>query len=205
MWTRTLLLAFAFGFAATPSGAAELKKSYSYFTIGGRTVEEIEKELNTRGPQVMSTGHRHPGATRMEFKSQIKYGERKGRCIVADARVSVDARIILPRWNQRAKSEQDVRLIWNTLSDDIKRHEESHVVIAKNHARELEAALEAIEPQRDCAKAQQKARDVTAAVLEKHDLAQQRFDRIEGINFESRLLRLLEYRLQRIEAGRLAE
>ncbi|CAG1004127.1 MAG: DUF922 domain-containing protein [Rhizobiaceae bacterium] len=204
--SKRILLTAALSFLAlAPAVAAGLTKSYSYFTIGGVTVEEIERELNLRGPQVRSTGNRHPGATRMEFKSRVKYGMKKDRCAVVDARVTVEARIILPRWSKRSKADDDVRLIWDTLSADIKRHEESHVVIAKNHARELENALRAISPQRDCAAAEAKVAAATDAVLARHDEEQQRFDRIEGINFESRLLRLLRYRMERIEAGTLAQ
>lgn len=205
MSKRILLTAALLCLALAPATAAGLTKRYSYFTIGGVTVEEIERELNVRGPKVRSTGSRHPGATQMEFKSRIKYGTRSDRCVVVDARVTVEARIILPRWNKRSRADEDVRLIWDTLSADIKRHEESHVVIAKNHARELEIALKAIAPQRDCAAAEAKAASVTDLVLAKHDAEQQRFDRIEGINFESRLLRLLRYRIERIEAGTLAQ
>lgn len=205
MSMRTLLTAALTLLALAPAAAAGLSKSYSYFTIGGVTVEEIERELAIRGPQVRSTGNRHPGATRMEFKSRVKYGMKKDRCAVVDARVTVEARIILPRWSKRSKADVDVRLIWDTLSADIKRHEESHAVIAKNHARELELALKAIAPQRDCAAAEAKVASVTDQVLARHDEEQQRFDRIEGINFESRLLRLLRYRMERIEAGTLAQ
>ncbi len=204
--SKRILLTAALSFLAlAPAVAAGLTKSYSYFTIGGVTVEEIERELNLRGPQVRSTGNRHPGATRMEFKSRVKYGMKKDRCAVVDARVTVEARIILPRWSKRSKADDDVRLIWDTLSADIKRHEESHVIIAKNHARELENALRAISPQRDCAAAEAKVAAATDAVLARHDEEQQRFDRIEGINFENRLLRLLRYRMERIEAGTLAQ
>lgn len=205
MSKRILMTAALLCLVLAPATAASLTKRYSYFTIGGVTVEEIERELNVRGPKVLSTGSRHPGATQMEFKSRIKYGAKNGRCAVVDARVSVEARIILPRWNKRSRADEDVRLIWDTLSSDIKRHEESHVVIAKNHARELEIALKAISPQRDCAAAEAKVASVTDQLLAKHDAEQQRFDRIEGINFESRLLRLLRYRIERIEAGTLAQ
>ena len=34
------------------------------------------------------------------------------------------------------------------------------------------------------------------------DAEQARYDNVESINFESRMLRLLEYRLERIESGR---
>ena len=96
-----------------------------------------------------------------------------------------------------------MRLIWDTLESDIRRHEESHVVIAKNHARELEDALTEIGRQKDCATAKTRVKATTDRVLAAHDAAQERFDRIEGINFESRLLRLLKYRMERIESGRL--
>jgi predicted secreted Zn-dependent protease len=193
-----LLLASA---ALLPAQGAELAKSYSYFTIGGTTLEEIEQELRKRGPQVTSTGARHPGATRMEFATRIGYGERNGRCSVVSAKVSVKAQMILPRWSRRSRSDSDTRFVWDTLSADIKRHEESHVVIAKNHAREMEQALMTITNQTSCAIAQEKAQAMTARILDDHDRAQDQFDRVEGINFESRLLRLMRYKMER-EAGR---
>lgn len=201
---KTQILAAALALAAFRAEAASVTKTYSYFTIGGVTVEEIERELKRRGPQVKSTGLRHPGATRMEFTTRVGYGERNGRCNVEKANVTVKADMILPRWNRRKSASSETRLVWDTLSADIKRHEESHVVIAKNHARELEEALRTVQRQRNCDIAQDKVKKITAQILAKHDAEQDRFDRIEGKNFESRLLRLLRYRVERIEAGALA-
>ena len=202
---RRLILAAGIALLAGPAAhAASVAKTYSYFTVGGTTVEEIEKELKRRGPQVKSTGLRHPGATRMEFTSRVGYGEKGGRCSVVSASVTVKANMILPRWNRRGAAAPDTRLIWDTLSADIKRHEESHVVIAKNHARELEEVLKGVPRQRDCAAAQARVKEVTARILAKHDREQDRFDMIEGKNFESRLMRLLQYRIERIESGQLA-
>jgi predicted secreted Zn-dependent protease len=191
------------GWMLCPAASANVVKSYAYFSIGGSTLDEIEKQLAVRGPQVQSTGHRHPGATRMEFNSRVKYAEKGGRCAIVSAKVTVKVKIILPRWNQRSRSDEDVRLVWDTLNADIRRHEESHVIIAKNHARELEDALEAIGRQKDCATARAKASRTTDRILAKHDAAQARFDKVEGINFESRIMRLLKYRIERIESGRL--
>ncbi len=190
---RFLLFVFAFA-TAFPAQAASLSKTYSYFNIGGLTLTEIEKELERRGPKLSGTGKRHPGATRMEFNTRLGYRERNGRCAITEARVTVKADVILPRWRQRG-AESDVRLIWETLSSDIKRHEESHVIIARNYARELEDALKAVRPERTCDQTAAKAKQVNDRILARHDAAQDEFDRIEGINFESRILRLLEYRL----------
>jgi predicted secreted Zn-dependent protease len=187
---------------ALPAGAASVSKTYSYFSIGGKTLDEIERELVRRGPKVRSTGSRHPGATQMEFTTRIGYAEGNGGCNIVKVSVNVQAKMILPRWRLRAKADGDTGLIWDTLSADIKRHEESHVIIAKNHARDLELALRRIGRQPNCKVAAAKAKAVSDRILALHDRTQEEFDRIEGINFESRIIRLLRYRLDRIDAAK---
>jgi predicted secreted Zn-dependent protease len=183
---------------AWPASAATVAKTYSYFSIGGSTLEEIQRQLDLRGPKVATTGHRHPGATQMEFTSRVAYAPTGKSCKVAKAAVTLKAKIILPRWRRPSRVEADVSLIWDTLASDIKRHEESHVVIAKNHARELEQALMAIGRKPDCRTAQAKAKEVSQRILARHDRRQVEFDRAEGISFERRIIRLLQYRMQRI-------
>ncbi|MCV0398143.1 MAG: DUF922 domain-containing protein [Rhizobiaceae bacterium] len=199
---RATIAAILFAAGMSTADAASISRTYSYFSIGGTTLEEIETELSRRGPQLRGTGTRHPGATRMEFTTRLGYGQGDGFCRITQARVTVKADMILPRWRQRGRADTDTQLIWDTLSSDIKRHEESHVVIARTHASELEQALLAIPRRKDCETVAARAKEITAEVLARHDAAQARFDRIEGINFESRMLRLLRYRLEQMERGR---
>ncbi len=201
---RSVLLAACMIASSTlPAGAANLAKTYSYFTVEGRTLDQLEQELSVRGPQVKSTGRRHPGATQMQFTTRLTYEESRGYCRVGKAAVIVTAKVILPRWNQRGRADKDVRHIWDTLSRDIKRHEESHVVIAKNHAAEIERELRKLPRNRSCEALARKASALTDRVLERHDRKQAEFDRVEGINFERRILQLLRYRMEQIDAGRL--
>ncbi len=200
---RILFAASLLGLTALPSMAANVSKTYSYFTVGGTTLDQLQAELSIRGPKVKRTGRRHPGATQMEFTTKLGYAESKGYCRITEATVSVKVKVILPRWRQRGKAEQDVRVVWDTLSSDIKRHEEGHVVIARNHARELEQKLMALGRQKSCGAVAEKAKLVAARILAQHDKAQDQFDRIEGINFERRMQGLLRYRMERIEAGKL--
>lgn len=188
---------------ALPANSAGISKKYSYFTIGGSTLEEMEKELGRRGPKVSTTGRRHPGATQMEFNTSVTYAENKRSCRIQKATVLVKAKIILPKWRSRRRADRETRIVWDTLSSDIKRHEESHVIIAKNHAREIEQALEGMDSAKNCDLLAAKGQKVTERIMEKHDEAQARFDRVEGINFEARMLRLLKYRIERIEQGRI--
>ncbi|MER9997913.1 DUF922 domain-containing protein [Mesorhizobium sp. M0051] len=200
---QLLLGALLLAMTPIPAGAANLVKTYSYFAVGGSTLDEIEVQLFKRGPEVKSTGTRHPGATQMAFTTRISYARTSSSCRIADAVVTVKVKVILPEWRRTRKADADVRLFWDTLSADIKRHEERHVEIAKNYGRELEEALEATYPQRNCDAAKAKAAAITAAVLARHDRAQVQFDRVESVNFESRILRLLRYRMERFGNGKL--
>lgn len=200
---RSLPCVLMLTLAAMPASAANLVKTYSYFSVGGRTLDDIEKQLTKNGPEVKSTGSRHPGATQMAFTTRVSYAQTASSCRIANAQVTVKVKVILPEWRRPRKADPEVRLFWDTLSADIKRHEERHVEIAKNHARELEDALRATYPQTTCEAAKAKAAEISAAVLAKHDRAQVQFDRVEGVNFESRIIRLLRYRMQRIQSGRL--
>jgi predicted secreted Zn-dependent protease len=194
MASRLVMLAAAAVLLALPASAANIKKSYSYFDIAGRTVPEIENQLEQKGPRLASTGRRHPGATRMEFNTQLKYGTVKGRCALTSVSVKMTAKVILPRWRQKG-AERDVHHIWETLSADIKRHEDQHVVIAETHARELEAVLKSLQPTRGCDDIARRANAATDKLLRKHDRAQERFDRDEARGFEQRFLRALERRM----------
>jgi predicted secreted Zn-dependent protease len=203
MMKRPLLCALMLALTVLPANAANLVKTYSYFAIGGSTLDDIETQLSKHGPEVKSTGMRHPGATQMAFTTRISYAQTADTCRIAKATVTVKVKVILPEWRRPRKADADVRLFWDTLSADIKRHEERHVEIAKNHGRLLEDALNASYPQKTCAEAKAKAAQITAIELARHDQDQLRFDRVEGVNFESRILRLLRYRIQRVENGQL--
>lgn len=200
---RSLLCALMLILAVMPAGAASLVKTYSYFSVTGRTLDDIEKQLTKNGPEVKSTGSRHPGATQMAFTTRVSYAQTANSCRIANAQVTVKVKVILPEWRRPRKADPEVRLFWDTLSADIKRHEERHVEIAKNHARELEDALRATYPQKTCEAAKARAAEISAAVLARHDRAQVQFDRVESANFESRIIRLLRYRMQRIQSGQL--
>lgn len=184
------------GLAGTAS-AAQITKTYGHFMVGGDTISEIEEELGRKGPHLGSTGQRHPGATRLEFRTRVGYREEAGRCSIVDVDVRVEATVILPRWRPGRSAESSTAFVWGTLAADIRRHEEAHVDIARRHAREIDNALTTLGGFRDCATAEAQVARIQDYWLEQHDRAQQAFDRIEAINFETRLMRLLEVRANR--------
>ncbi|WP_374730666.1 DUF922 domain-containing Zn-dependent protease [Aliirhizobium terrae] len=177
-----------------------ITKTYSYFRIGGRTAEDLDRELERRGPVTHTTGNRHPGATEIKFGGEVTYVERGGRCSVGGAKVTLRTNIILPRWSNQRRAAKDLRFIWGTLSADIKRHEERHAEIARNYARRLERELLALPSRRSCDDVETLVSELTKRMLAEHDKQQVRFDQIESKNFDARMMRLLQYRIdQRID------
>lgn len=172
-------------------------KTYSYFRIRGHTAEELDRELDSHGPVTHNTGHRHPGATEIKFGGDVTYLNDDGRCSIGKVRVTLSTRIMLPRWAFRAQAKGNLGFIWDTLSADIKRHEERHAEIARNHARLLERQLLSLAPERNCEALQVKVGELTSASLAAHDRDQLRFDQVEAANFDERLSRLLSYRMER--------
>lgn len=196
---RSLGVFGALVFFCSTSGSALpetiINKSVSYFTISGTTADELDRDLVRRGPKTTSSGLRHPGATQIKFGGAVTYVEKNGRCSVGSAKVTLKTHIILPQWKNRKRAQKDLSLIWDTLAGDIKRHEERHAEIARNHARDMEQTFLSLSPQRTCAAMQAAVAKASKNAVADHDRDQLRFDRIEAKNFEDRMIRLLRNRL----------
>lgn len=172
-----------------------ISKSFSYFTIGGKTAEDLDQELSHRGPLTKATGARHPGATEIKFGGELTYVEQNGRCGVGTVKVKLHTKILLPRWTNRKRTSAELALIWDTLAADIKRHEERHAEIARNYARTLEKRLLSLRPTKSCDEIQALVGKTTQEIMDAHDKDQLRFDVVESKNFDARMTRLLKNRM----------
>lgn len=192
----TIVAALAMSLAAIPaSGETIIRKSTTYFSIGGRTAADLDNEMMRRGPLSRTTGRRHPGATQIKFDGSATFIGKDGRCHIGGAKVSLSTKLMLPRWSNRRRATRDMALLWDTLSSDIKRHEERHAEIARTHARQLEKTILALGSTRDCPTLRAKVNRVSQDAMIAHDKDQVRFDRIESVNFENRMIRLLKHRI----------
>lgn len=171
-----------------------ITKTYAYFSINGRTADDLDAQLQKHGPLTRSTGFRHPGATQIKFGGEVTYLETDRDCSIGDINVTLKTHITLPRWVNRRQADGTLGLIWDTLAADIKRHEERHAEIARGYARKLENRLHALNSRRTCRELEVEVGKLTKAMIEEHDRDQLQFDVIESKNFDSRMMRLLKNR-----------
>jgi predicted secreted Zn-dependent protease len=172
-----------------------VRKQVTYFSIGGTTAADLDREMMKRGP-LLHSGARHPGATRIRFSGTATFVSKDGKCSIGGARVTLNTKITLPRWKNRAKASKQMATLWDTLSADIKRHEERHAEIARNHARGFEKQILGLGSAKTCDVLKEKVNELSREAMSEHDEDQKRFDRIEAANFDNRMIRLLKYRSQ---------
>jgi predicted secreted Zn-dependent protease len=182
------------GMSGAASAEVVAQKSFSYFDISGNTADELDAALNARGPTTIGASSRHPGATRIRFGGQAIYVEKDGRCHIGGVKVTVDTQIILPRWRDRSHASKRLSMVWDTLSADIRRHEQRHAEIAREHARMTEKAILRLPSAPNCDLLQERVNIESARNIEEHDKDQARFDMIEATNFQNRIQRLMNYR-----------
>ncbi|MFD1744077.1 DUF922 domain-containing Zn-dependent protease [Rhizobium helianthi] len=181
-------------FAGPATAEPQIAKTYSYFSIGGKTADDLDAELQKRGPLTRATGFRHPGATEIRFGGEVTYMESEGRCTIGDVKVTLRTHITLPRWKNRRRADGTLGLIWDTLAADIKRHEERHAEIARSYARDLQRKLKALSARRTCKDLEADVSQLTRQMIADHDKDQLRFDTVESQNFDARMMRLLRNR-----------
>ncbi|WP_342453227.1 DUF922 domain-containing Zn-dependent protease [Jiella mangrovi] len=173
------------------AGAASIKEKTSYFAVRGATLDELDRDLNRRGPFVSETGIRHPGATEVKFDGKVTYKATADGCAVDKTNLSLDLEMTLPRWVQSKRASAHTRLIWDTLEKDIRRHEQRHAAIAKNWLKRMESAIRNLRTEPTCPAMEAMVNTVTQRYLAGHERAQIEFDTIEGREVNFRLRRAL--------------
>lgn len=187
----SLTLAGLILITATAADAASVTRKYRYFPVYGKTAEQLDKSLAKNGPKLTNGGESHPGATKIAFDARVKYKHDGKYCRISDIFANVHATVSLPSWKNRRRASADTAMVWDILVKDIRRHEEAHIVIARVHASELEREIRAMRSERDCVTLRANVDKITDRIFASHDKAQQQFDRVESINFETRFERLI--------------
>lgn len=199
IYFRLFLVLFFSILSASGAQASKIYRTIHYYNISGKTARDLDKALRAKGPYVKSTGANHPGATTITFLPDVRLKQIGKYCHVTRANFNIRAQMQLPKWRQRATTHDPIlAVLWDTLSRDIKNHEESHAVIARSYATKMELAIRKVPVRRDCVKMGLDVAQVVAKILKEHDDEQAHFDLVEGLNFNNRLSRLMKYQVEKI-------
>lgn len=158
------------------------KVSIDYYRINGSTTAALDSEIKRKGPKI--DGGRHAVAVaRIKMFPNITYENVGASCYISAAKVAVNARVTLPKWTGRKKATRQLGEAWDNIDRYTRIHEATHVSIAFNFARQIEARLTKLDPRPNCTVLRADAKNIVESFLKEHDEAQKKFDDEEQSRF----------------------
>ncbi|MEM9332848.1 MAG: DUF922 domain-containing protein [Pseudomonadota bacterium] len=130
-------------FAASPvQSKVILKERVTFYDVRGNNGREIYRSMVKNGPSagrklgdVLATLEVDIETTNVEFTVN------KNRCIPSDVDVLVRAKFTYPRWKKTSAASKATRRAWRDFFAMVKWHENQHLKIALDYAKEYEESF----------------------------------------------------------------
>lgn len=143
------------------------------YEIRGESFEDLKREFAAKGR------HGYAGSTMAEVTYRFKSQKSDGECRVTEVRASCDARIKLPNWLNLPKAPAPMQERWKLAFDDLKKHEQGHVKICAEVAKDVERALWATPVGNDCYLVDLNARNRATKIIATMNDLQAAYDQCE--------------------------
>jgi predicted secreted Zn-dependent protease len=112
------------------------------YEVFGTTPTELRQSMRDRGP--LEQGRRWDGYTNWRVGWTYRYAMRSGTCEITEVEVAYSSRVVLPEWRAPSGTSVDLRRDWNRYLAALRTHEEGHVRIGADAAREILAGIGAL-------------------------------------------------------------
>jgi len=173
-----VLALVAFAAAGCTEVGERTQLSVGYYSISGRTFDELDEQIALHGPSVTGVG-RALAATNVRMVPEFAFEYRGGKCHVKSARVRVQAHVTLPRLDSTEQLKRGLSQAWNNLEQYARLHESVHVSIADNYALAAEKIVRELPPEADCETLRTNAVLAFRGSMAEHEREQIRFDEEE--------------------------
>ncbi len=172
---RKLLVSASLALALVLGACTSTTVTTGFYTVSGTSGKQLDREVRRKGPL---KGHAF-AATEIRMTPDVEEEVLPGGCRIKRAKIKVAAHITLPKWNDRASADKDLRRGWDNLAAYAKWHEDQHVKIAETWAREMERALLGMPAEPTCSALARKAGTLVKGLAKRHNAAQLAFDAAE--------------------------
>ena len=175
---RLVLLFLAFVPAACTEVGERTQLSVGYYSVFGRTFEELDQQIALHGPNVGHVG-KALAATNIHMVPDFRFVSHGGKCHVASAHVAVQAHVTLPRLANPERVKRALSRAWDNLQQYARLHESVHVAIADSYALKAEKLISSLPAQDDCATLHANAVAAFHKLMNEHEREQLQFDEDE--------------------------
>ncbi len=169
------LAAVWIGCCGAAEAAPQSRTQYSYYTVKGKSAQEVYDAMIARGPHV--NGAKAYASTSATSSQEGKLLPGK-QCRVTDYTFNIDFVIRLPRVANEKLLKGETRKRWLAFSDFLRRHEERHRAIWLECASELEERVKALRAD-DCDEVDREAAELWESIRAQCNLKHDAFDTAE--------------------------
>jgi predicted secreted Zn-dependent protease len=151
-----------------------------WFPIRGDTARQMRDSMGETAPWSEKRQSRVWGQCRWWFGWEFKYlpGD-KGGCRVAEATITLNSRMKLPKWVDANQAPAELRVRWETFERRLRQHEDGHKNNGVKAANDLARRIKALGEYPDCAILNGEIRKLGDRVWSEYALLDDAFDRVD--------------------------
>lgn len=143
------------------------------YAIYGNSGSALRNEMNRKG--VTIHGKRFDAETRWNVNWRFNHAPDRDGCRITQAQVSVDIRMTLPEWKDRAAAKAQLQTRWDRYYRALLAHEEGHAQFGIKAAHDIQALLTSLSAA-DCDSLNRLANDKAMAVIRRYAGQERAYD-----------------------------
>lgn len=161
--------------ASLPATALEVFRDNQTYLIQGDSAEAIRASLDRLGPIDPATGRRFDALTRWTLQWRFDSRSSFNSCEIARTWTSLRVTMQFPSHGKPSSLSEALRQEWTTYLQRLSQHEEGHVRIPSDAARDIETALDRLR-RPDCPSLEQEANRVANEILQRAQATERNYD-----------------------------
>lgn len=149
-----------------PAAALDVIRDNQTYVVEGGSAEEIRASLDRLGPFDSATGRRFDAHTRWSLEWRFDTRDSWQGCEIARVWTQLRVTMLLPSHRSQSTLPEPLRQEWARYLQRLGAHEEGHVRIPSDAARDIEHALDRLQ-RPDCASLEREANRIGNEFLQR--------------------------------------
>ena len=153
----------------------EVQEEYQYYSIRGKSAEELNRIMRDQGLGT-EKWEKFSAYCRWNVQWHYKYNRGAGSCSIRAVTTKVRILYYMPKWMNPMGVDLVTRLGWDAFIKALETHEKGHGAHGIEAAREIEATLLGLPPQKTCGELSFLCEEAAKDIVSKHRRADAKYD-----------------------------
>lgn len=149
----------------------------NYYTITGKTIDEIAYSLNTQTP-VIYQGKKYHANTAWNVSWHFYWQESNNSCQITSVNTAVNVKFTMPKLVTYSSLNTAVKNKWDKYYFALINHENGHKNFGIQAANKIEKAILEMDKRNTCSELEKTANNLGYQIIKQYILEEQKYDQI---------------------------